>query len=131
MILLTCFVGLSFPLEAEGVEKKKIRGMISLTTLLEIRYLLRRKKKYTPPQIEAVVTELTSVFEIIIPDEISLLEANTLQSGHLLDPFDSILLGLSVIAKPSVFISRDAKFLRVASDFLNACTPEKFVEKFL
>ncbi|MBI4654375.1 MAG: PIN domain-containing protein [Nitrospirae bacterium] len=34
------------------VESKTVLGMISLTTLMEIRYLLRRKKSYTNQQKE-------------------------------------------------------------------------------
>ncbi len=112
------------------IENKKLKGVISLTTLLEIRFLLRRKKEYGEQQIEGFINDITAVFEIAIPDEISLLEANKLQSENLLDPFDAILLGLSIMLKSSAFISRDSDFLKVASEFATALTPEKFAERF-
>ena len=113
------------------IENKKLKGITSLTTLLEIRFLLRRKKEYNEQQIEQFINDITTIFEIAIPDEISLLEANKLQSENLLDPFDAILLGLSVILKPSAFVSRDSDFLKVASKFITALFPEEFADRFL
>jgi len=60
------------------VESKDLTGMISLTTLMEIRYLLRRKKSYTNQQVEDDISKITSLFEVVIPDEINLLKANIL-----------------------------------------------------
>jgi len=113
------------------IEDKKLKGLTSLTTLLEIRFLLRRKKEYNELQIENFVNDITSLFEIVIPDEISLLEANKLQSENLLDPFDAISLGICVTQKPSAFISRDSDFLEIASKSIHAFTPEQFVDRFL
>lgn len=112
------------------IENRKLKGIITLTTLLEIRFLLRRKKKYNERQIEEFINDITDILEIAIPDEISLLEANKLQSENTLDPFDAISLGLCIILKPSVFISRDSEFLKIASQFITALTPEKFAESF-
>lgn len=112
------------------IEDKEFKGLVCLTTLLEIRYLLRRKKEYSEEQIENYINEITSIFEIIIPDEISLLKANKLQSENFLDPFDAILLGLSVALHPIEFISRDTELLKIASHFTDAGTPEEFLQKY-
>ena len=69
------------------VETRKIKGLTCLTTLLELRYLLRRKKEYKEEQIEAYISQIVGILEVIVPDEISLLRANSLQAENLLDPF--------------------------------------------
>lgn len=110
------------------IEDKSVTGLISLTTLMEIRYLLRRKKSYTSRQIEDDISTLTSIFEVVIPDEINLLNANTLQAEHPLDPFDAIHLSLCVSMKPDFLISRDKEFVRLAKEFVTALSPEKFIQ---
>src|SRR3990172_976142 len=88
-------------------EQQAVSALISLTTLMEIRYLLRRKKSYNAPQIEKDLAKVSAVFDVIIPDEISLLRANTLQTENPLDPFDAVHLSLAVGAGPVTLISRD------------------------
>ena len=110
------------------VESKAVTCMISLTTLMEIRYLLRRKKSYTPEQIEADISKLTSIFEVVIPDEINLLKAHSLQTEHYLDPFDSIHLALCISLSPDFLISRDKEFIQIAKQFMTALTPEEFLK---
>ncbi|MEA3368738.1 MAG: type II toxin-antitoxin system VapC family toxin [Candidatus Ratteibacteria bacterium] len=112
------------------IESEKFKGLTCLTTLLEIRYLLRRKKGYSEHQIENSINEITSILEVVIPDEIGLLEANKLQAQNKLDPFDAILLGLAITLKPTVFISRDSEFLKIASRFITAFTPEHFFQHY-
>lgn len=110
------------------VENKSVSGIISLTTLMKIRFLLRRKKSYTIPQIENDISKLSAVFEVIIPDEINLLKANTIQAEHLLDPFDSIHLALCIGIKPVTLISRDKDFIKIAKKFISAKTPEELLK---
>jgi predicted nucleic acid-binding protein len=108
-------------------EDKSISAFISLTTLMEVRYLLRRKKAFTSRQVEEDLTAITSVIEVLIPDEISLLKANTLQAEHPLDPFDSIHLALCMGLEPMTLVSRDSDFIRLSKKFVHAQTPEEFV----
>lgn len=108
-------------------ESKKIRALISLTTLLEIRFLLRRKKSFSSRQVEDDLNTITSVLDVIIPDEISLLKANALQADHPLDPFDAIHLSLCMGLEPVTLISRDDDFIKIARVFITAQTPEDFV----
>lgn len=110
------------------IENKSVFGIISLTTLMEIRFLLRRKKSYTTRQIEDDISRITSIFDVIIPDEISLLKANTLQAEHPLDPFDSIHLSLCIGLKPITLISRDKDFIKISKQFVNTLTPENFLQ---
>ncbi|MEE8329034.1 MAG: PIN domain-containing protein [Thermodesulfovibrionia bacterium] len=109
------------------IENKTISGIISLTTLMEIRFLLRRKKSYTKQHIEDDISRLTTIFDVIVPDEISLLKANTLQAEHPLDPFDSVHLSICIGLKPITLISRDKDFIKISKQFVNTLTPEKFL----
>ena len=118
------------PFEIIGrIETKEIKGCIALTTLLEIRFLLRRKKEYPAKEINQDINKLTDLFEIVIPDEIELLRANKLQEEYPLDPFDSILLSLTLSLPDSVLLSRDTKFLRIASGLTETATPEEYLDK--
>lgn len=108
-------------------EAKALTAFISLTTLLEIRFLLRRKKSFSSRQVEDDLTAITSVIDVIIPDELSLLKANTLQAEHPLDPFDAIHLSLCMGLTPVTLISRDDGFIKIARQFVSAQTPEEFV----
>jgi len=110
------------------VENKTLSGIISLTTLMEIRYLLRRKRSYSIQQVEEDISLITAIFDVIIPDEINLLKANTLQAEHPLDPFDSIHLAICIGLKPITLISRDKDFIKISRQFINALTPEEFLK---
>lgn len=109
------------------IEDKKFSGFISLTTLLEIRYLLRRKKSYNDQQIENDITKITTIFDVVIPDEITLLKANSLQSLYPLDPFDAIHLSIATGLQPVVMVSRDKEFINIAKHFISVLTPEDFI----
>ncbi|MEO5357262.1 MAG: type II toxin-antitoxin system VapC family toxin [Nitrospirae bacterium YQR-1] len=110
------------------IEDRSILGFISLTTLLEIRYLLRRKKSYHDYQIEEDISKITGIFDVIIPDEITLLKSNSLQSARPLDPFDAIHLSVALGLKPITLISRDKEFINVAGNLVDALTPENFIK---
>lgn len=109
------------------IEEERIFGAISLTTLLEIRFLLRRKKNYTLKQIEGDIGVFTSLLDVIIPDEINLIKANSLQADLPLDPFDAIHLAISIGLSPVTLLTRDKDFIKIARRFLTAMTPEDFL----
>jgi len=109
-------------------ELQTVSALISLTTLMEIRCLLRRKKFFDTPQIEEDLAKVSAVFDVIIPDETSLLRANTLQTEHPLDPFDAVHLSLAIGAKPVTLISRDGDFIKLARHFVETATPEEFLK---
>jgi predicted nucleic acid-binding protein len=112
----------------EKIEQNHLRGLLSVTSLLEIRYLMRRKKEYSEEKIESYIKKLLGLLEIVIPDEIALLKANELQTNELLDPFDSILLSVGISINPSFLVSRDKSFLKIASKYIsNCCFPEELV----
>jgi predicted nucleic acid-binding protein len=111
------------------IEAKEIKGCVSLTSLLELRFLLRRKKEYPAQEVNVDVAKLTGLFEVVIPGEIELLRTNKLQEEYPLDPFDAILLSLVLTLPNAILISRDTKFLKGASRLIETATPEEFLSK--
>jgi len=111
----------------EQIEQDCIRGVISITSLLEIRFFMRRKKGYSEEKIGSYIKNLLGLLEIVIPDEIVLLKANELQTKELLDPFDAILLAVAISVKPFSLVSRDKTFLKIASKYIPSCTPEEVI----
>ena len=117
----------------ELIEAGTVEGMIALTTLLEIRFVLRRKKGVSHDTIERMIEELLRIIEVYIPDEISLLKANQLQAQYPLDPFDAILLAGCLATQPAGLIARDKSLLaicaKVAPEASVAMSPEEFLVK--
>ena len=112
----------------ELVERREIVGHTALTNIFEVRFVLRRKKKYGEKKIKDCIGSLFRAIEIEVPDSGDMLEANRLQSEQPLDPFDSI--GLSIIlVKSAILVSRDDEFIKLAKKLnVEAYTPEEFLE---
>jgi len=114
----------------ELIERGEIEGHTSLTNIFEIRFVLRRKKKYGEKKIVECIKSLFGAIEIDVPDSGDMLEANRLQSEQPLDPFDSI--GLSIIlVNSAILVSRDDEFIELAKKLnVEAYTPEEFLESY-
>ena len=114
----------------ELMEGGQIEGHTSLTNIFEIRFVLRRKKKYSEKKINDCIETLFGAIEIEVPDSGDMLEANRLQSEQPLDPFDSIGLGI-ILVKSAIFVSRDDEFIKLAKKLnVEAYTPEEFLERY-
>jgi len=112
----------------ERIESGKAIGQTSLFTLLELRFLLKRRKALPREKIEALISQLEPIFRVVIPDELALLRANALQADHAMGPIDAVQLATaSLLETPCTFISRDAALLKVARLFLEAKTPEELL----
>jgi len=100
---------------------------ISILSLLEIQYVMRRKKSLSDKQIYDDIERITCQLEVLIPDEITLIQAFNLQKERPLDPFDSILLA-QVIREEIILVSRDSAFLEeAAKKCISAFNPEDFL----
>jgi len=86
-------------------EKEEIVLYTTLINIMEIRFVLRRKKRWKELEIEEVIRDLGKIdnFGIIIPEETDLITGFNFQASHMLDPFDAIYL--SVVDKISGFSS--------------------------
>ncbi len=113
-------------------EKEEIVLYTTLINIMEIRFVLRRKKRWTKLEIEEVIRDLGEIdnFGIIIPEETDLITGFNFQASHMLDPFDAIYL--SVVDKISGFlVSRDRDFINIVNKIkgkLTAFTPESYLE---
>jgi len=109
------------------VESGEIKGCVSLTSLLEIRFLMRRKKAVPDKEVNADIATLTNLFEVLIADEIQLLRADKLQEKYPLDPFDAIILSIALSLPTATLISRDTQLLKIAAKLTESATPEEFL----
>jgi predicted nucleic acid-binding protein len=112
------------------IERGKIDGYTSLTNIFEIRFVLRRKKKYDEKKIRECIEDLFGMIVIEVPDSGDMLEANRLQNEQLLDPFDSIGLSI-IIANSTILVSRDDEFIKLANMLnVETYTPEEFLDNY-
>lgn len=110
------------------IETKKIAGFSTLINLLEIRFVLRRKKGFGEDKIRKDIAKILSLIEIIVPDEIVLLKANNLQINRPFSPFDAMLVAIGSSLPNAVLVSRDRSLLDLASKEMSAATPEEFLK---
>jgi predicted nucleic acid-binding protein len=115
---------------AKNAETGTISGNISLLSILEVRFVLRRKKRFSRNEVEKDIQDIQQIYQSIVPDEIIVLRAHQLQSREELDPFDSLLLSTALSFPEIHLITRDSLFRSIAQSYVRTCTPEEFVEKF-
>lgn len=113
------------------VESDEIIAYTALTNVFEIRYVLRRKMKYSDDKIKNFLNDLFNNLQIEIPDSIDMLDANKLQDENPLDPFDAIGLSIVKAINSCILVSRDSDFIRLTeNNNSNACVPEKFLQLY-
>lgn len=113
-------------------ESGKINLYTTIVNLMEIRFVLRRRKKWNNLEIEKTFADLKEInnFEIILPDATDMISGFNLQSNYRLDPFDAIYLGIS-IKLPAILITRDKAFAKIANKIMKkniAFDPESFLQ---
>jgi len=114
------------------IETGKITGFTSLINLMEIIFVLRRKKKWGEPIILNALKKIQSIpnMAVLVPDESDMITSYNLQSILNLDPFDSIYYGM-VKNISGYLISRDNIFIDIVNKAENreiAYVPENFLE---
>ncbi len=114
------------------IEKGLASGATSLINLMEIIFVLRRKKRWRDEDIVSRVGMIQEMpdFVILIPTEADMIAAYNLQTVFRLDPFDSIYFAMAR-NKVDHLITRDADFIKIVNSAENrdfAMTPEQFVE---
>lgn len=111
------------------IQNKKIKGATSIINIMELRSFLRRNKKIAKTIIETEITKINSLLNILVPNDITLLFANKIQSETSLTPIDAIQVALAYENLPAIFVSRDKELLLTAKDFITALTPEELLIK--
>ncbi|GFO97740.1 predicted nucleic acid-binding protein,containing PIN domain [groundwater metagenome] len=113
------------------VEAEKVTACSALTNVFEIRFVLRRKMKFSEAKIKGFINDIYNNLSIEIPDSLDLLSANKLQDEHPLDPFDAIGLSLVHSIDSVSLVSRDSDFLQLAENIdAEAYLPEKFLQLY-
>ncbi|MFO7966394.1 MAG: PIN domain-containing protein [Archaeoglobaceae archaeon] len=121
------------PYEIMGlVEKGEVSARTSLINIFEIRFVLRRKKKFKEEYIKNLINDLYKQLKIEVPDSIDILAANNFQEDHLLDPFDAIAYSVAIATPSECVVTRDKEFADIikSTNFL-AYSPEEFIENYL
>ena len=107
------------------IEEEKVRGLTSLTTLMEIVHAFRRRKR----NYEEAIKDLEDLgIVIFVPNSFTLLRAFELQQDYELDPYDSIALAVALESNCDYLVTRDEDFAKKASDLIKVCTPEEFLK---
>lgn len=115
--------------EANGIKLHS-----SFLTIMEIRYVLRRKKDINSSKIEELVEDIKQEFSLEIPDSMDIIEANKMQSQSPLDPFDAIYLSMTETLSADFILTRDKEFQQIIDDSNNdtrTMEPEEFLEKHM
>ena len=68
------------------IQAKKLRGATSIISIMELRSFLRRDKKLAKTLIEAEIAKINSLLSILVPNDITILLANQIQSELSLTP---------------------------------------------
>jgi len=114
------------------VEGGKISETTSLINLMEIIFVLGRKKKWKDEEIISKVgmIQKMSNFAVLIPTESDMISAYNLQTVFRLDPFDSIYYAASR-NRVDYIITRELEFVKIVNSAENrkfaAVTPEEFL----
>ncbi len=113
------------------IEKGLVTAHTSLINIFEIRFVLRRKKKFEEKKIKELIADLYRQLKIEVPDSIDIITANKAQEEYLYDPFDAIAYAIAAAIPSECIITRDKEFTDIikAANF-SACTPEEFLGKY-
>ena len=116
------------------VESGKLFASTTIINLMEVVFVLRRKKRWSEDEISEAMMGIREIrnFEIIIPDGFDITSGFNLQSVYMLDPFDAVYFAV-VRRTGSLLISRDRRFIEMVNEAEGkeiAFNPEEFLSRF-
>ncbi|PDM26680.1 hypothetical protein CP083_02710 [Candidatus Bathyarchaeota archaeon B24-2] len=114
------------------IEVGELSGFTSIINLMEIIFVLRRKKRWKDEKIISTIGRIREIpnFSVLIPTEADMISAYSIQTVFALDPFNSIYYSMSR-KRIDYIISRDSDFISIVNSTekkLVAFTPEKFLK---
>ena len=119
------------------IEEGELAGFTSVINLMEIIFVLRRKKKWKDDKIISTIGMIRKIpnFSVLIPTEADMISAYNLQSVFSLDPFNSIYYAISR-KRMSIdyIISRDSDFIATVNEAEKirvAFAPETFLKDIM
>ena len=82
--------------------------LVSVLSLMELRSVLSKKKRFEQDRIEAIENRITSRMTVTFPDASDMMAANRLQSETLLYPMDAMILS-AADAADATLVSFDSE----------------------
>ncbi len=82
--------------------------LVSVLSLMELRSVLSKKKRFERDRIEAIENRITSRMTVTFPDASDMMAANRLQSETLLYPMDAMILS-AADAADATLVSFDSE----------------------
>jgi len=115
------------------VESGKFTGFTTLVNLMEIVFVLRRKKQWKEKKISNAMTKLHGIqnLTVLVPTDADIITGYNLQNAFPLDPFDALYYAVFRSAA-DYLISRDKTFLQLINQTEKkerALTPEAFLTR--
>jgi len=83
---------------------------VSVLSLMELRSVLSKKKRFDRDRIDKIEARVTSRTTVTVPDASDMIEANRLQSESLLYPMDALILS-AAIAIDATLVSFDSELV--------------------
>ncbi len=89
------------------VEAGKLSGFTSILNLMEIIFVLRRKKKWKDEKKISATGKISDIphFSVLIPTESDMISAYSPQTTLKLDPFNSIYFAICRIRRVNYIVS--------------------------
>ena len=85
-------------------------SLVSVLSLMELRSVLSKKKRFERDRIEAIEKRVTSRMTVTFPDASDMMAANRLQSETLLYPMDAMILS-AADAADATLVSFDSELV--------------------
>ncbi|RAW47024.1 VapC toxin family PIN domain ribonuclease [Halorubrum sp. 48-1-W] len=84
--------------------------LVSVLSLMELRSVLSKKKRFERERIDAIENRVTSRMTVTFPDASDMMAANRLQSETLLYPMDAMILS-ATDAADATLVSFDSELV--------------------
>jgi predicted nucleic acid-binding protein len=84
--------------------------LVSVLSLMELRSVLSKKKRFERERIDAIENRVTSRMTVTFPDASDMMAANRLQSDTLLYPMDAMILS-AADAADATLVSFDSELV--------------------
>jgi len=115
------------------IEAGKFTGCTTLLNLMEIIFVLRRKKRWGERDIVSAISKLQRIpnLTVLVPTEADVIVAYNLQSTFLLGPFDALYYAM-MRTTADFLVSRDRDLLAAVNQAERrevALTPEDLLQR--
>jgi len=97
--------------------------LVSVLSLMELRSVLSKKKRFERDRIDAIENRVTSRMTVTFPDASDMMAANRLQSETLLYPMDAMILS-AADAADATLASFDSELVEHGAEL-----PQQFLDE--